>query len=95
MRARVVEALSDIPAGQWDALHDGRNPFVTHAFLQGLEQHRCLRPQYGWAPRHVTLWGQHFEVISPRGRGLAAEWLAAQLSDLSAYRDAEAEQITP
>ncbi len=56
MRARVVEALSDIPAGQWDALHDGRNPFVTHAFLQGLEQHRCLRPQYGWAPRHVTLW---------------------------------------
>ena len=56
MRARVVEALSDIPAGQWDALHDGRNPFVTHAFLRGLEQHRCLRPQYGWAPRHLTLW---------------------------------------
>ena len=56
MRARVVEALSDIPAGQWDALHDGRNPFVTHAFLDGLEQHRCVRPQYGWTPRHLTLW---------------------------------------
>ena len=56
MRARVVEALSDVPAGQWDALHDGRNPFVTHAFLDGLEQHRCVRPQYGWTPRHLTLW---------------------------------------
>jgi predicted N-acyltransferase len=56
MRARVIEALRDIPAGQWDALHDGRNPFVMHAFLDGLEQHRCLRPQYGWVPRHLTLW---------------------------------------
>lgn len=56
MRARIVDALSDIPAGQWDALHDGRNPFVSHAFLDGLERHRCLRPQYGWSPRHLTLW---------------------------------------
>ena len=56
MRARVVDALSDIPAAQWDALHDGRNPFVSHAFLAGLERHRCLRPQYGWTPRHLTLW---------------------------------------
>ena len=56
MRARVIGALSDIPADQWDALHDGRNPFVAHGFLAGLEQHGCLRPHYGWAPQHVTLW---------------------------------------
>jgi predicted N-acyltransferase len=49
-------ALSDIPPAQWDALHDGRNPFVTHGFLSGLEQHGCLRPNWGWAPLHAALW---------------------------------------
>ena len=34
---RIVANLHDIPAAQWDALHDGRNPFVAHAFLAGLE----------------------------------------------------------
>ena len=56
MRARVVDALSDIPAAQWDALHDGCNPFISHAFLDGLERHRSLRPQFGWTPRHLALW---------------------------------------
>lgn len=54
--ARIVGALSDVPAAQWDALHDGRNPFVAHAFLAGLEQHACLRPEWGWTPRHLTVW---------------------------------------
>ena len=55
-QARVIGALRDIPASQWDALNDGRNPFVSHAFLAGLEQHGVLRPRYGWTPRHLTLW---------------------------------------
>ncbi|MBF6025474.1 GNAT family N-acetyltransferase [Lysobacter niastensis] len=54
--ARIVESLAEIPAGAWDALHDGRNPFITHAFLSGLEQHGCLRERWGWTPRHLTLW---------------------------------------
>lgn len=54
--ARLHDSLAQIPAAQWDALHDGGNPFVTHAFLAGLERHGCLRPHYGWTPCHVTLW---------------------------------------
>lgn len=53
---RIVSSLADIPAPAWDALHDGRNPFVAHGFLAGLEQHGCLRPQWGWTPHHLTLW---------------------------------------
>jgi len=53
---RFLHRLSDIPAADWDALHDGSNPFVRHAFLAGLEQHGCLRPEWGWRPRHFTLW---------------------------------------
>ena len=54
--ARVVEGLAEIPAAAWDALHDGRNPFIAHAFLQGLEQQGCVREDWGWTPRHLTLW---------------------------------------
>lgn len=64
--ARIVSRLADVPAAQWDALHDGRNPFVYHAFLAGLEQHGCLRAQWGWTPRHLTLWeGEELVAAAP------------------------------
>ena len=53
---RVLDRLADIPASDWDALHDGSNPFVRHAFLEGLESCGCLRPDWGWQPRHLTVW---------------------------------------
>ena len=56
IQARIHRALSDIPAADWDALHDGRNPFIAYAFLDGLEQAGCLRPDWGWTPHHLTLW---------------------------------------
>jgi predicted N-acyltransferase len=65
--ARVIGALRDIPASQWDALHDGRNPFVTHAFLVGLEEHGALRPHYGWTPHHLTHWDGDVLVAAAPG----------------------------
>lgn len=54
--ARFLPSLADVPAHAWDALHDGRNPFVSHAFLHGLEAQGCLREDWGWMPHHATLW---------------------------------------
>ena len=54
--ARFRPSLADMSARDWDALHDGRNPFVTHAFLHGLESQGCLRRDWGWTPHHLTLW---------------------------------------
>src|SRR5690606_27090815 len=54
--ARIHRALSEIPAADWDALHDGGNPFVAHAFLSGLEATGCLRADWGWTPCHLGLW---------------------------------------
>lgn len=56
MRTAIHRALSGIPAADWDALHDGRNPFVSHAFLAGLEATGCLREEWGWSPQHIALW---------------------------------------
>jgi len=53
---RWLHRLDEVAAADWDALHDGRNPFVAHAFLAGLERHGCLRPDWGWNPLHLTLW---------------------------------------
>lgn len=39
--------------------------------------------------RHITLWGEPFEIISPRGRRQAAVWLAEQVHGLSAIREAK------
>ena len=54
--ARFLPSLADVSARDWDALHDGRNPFVSHAFLHGLESQGCLRRDWGWTPHHLTLW---------------------------------------
>lgn len=54
--ARIHRALSEIPAEQWDGLHDGRNPFVAHAFLAGLEAHDVACAANGWTPRHLAVW---------------------------------------
>jgi predicted N-acyltransferase len=56
MRAQLIDAIAGVDARRWDALHDGRNPFVAHAFLDGLERHGCLRADWGWTPRHLLLW---------------------------------------
>ncbi|GAB3049703.1 GNAT family N-acetyltransferase [Stenotrophomonas tumulicola] len=53
---RILPSLDDLGAQAWDALHDGCNPFVSHAFLAGLETHGCLREEWGWRPQHFTLW---------------------------------------
>ena len=58
-----------MPAAAWDALHDGRNPFVSHAFLAGLESTGCLRPRWGWRPLHPALFdGDELIAAAPAYR---------------------------
>ena len=64
---RFLPSLADVPPPAWDALHDGRNPFVAHAFLQGLEAHGCLREDWGWSPHHATLWDEERLVAAVPG----------------------------
>ena len=66
---RVLQRLDEVPAPQWDALHDGANPFICHAFLSGLERHGCLRAAWGWSPHHITVWeGEQLLAAAPAYR---------------------------
>lgn len=67
MSIRLLSSLGVVSAAEWDALHDGCNPFVSHAFLSGLEQHGCLRDDWGWTPRHLTLWDDHTLIAAAPG----------------------------
>src|SRR3546814_17044974 len=56
LRHELIDSLRLVKAKDWDALHDGRNPFVTHAFLDGLARHACIREAWGWTPHHLSQW---------------------------------------
>ena len=52
---RVLDNLASVDAAQWDALIDDGNPFVSYAFLRGMERHGCLRRDYGWRAHHLVI----------------------------------------
>lgn len=56
LSARLLDSLDSLDSTSWDALHDGSNPFISHAFLSGLEKTGCLRADWGWRPKHLTIW---------------------------------------
>ena len=55
LTVEVVTDISSVEAEQWDALAGDDNPFVEHAFLQALEESRCVGDDSGWLPLHLTL----------------------------------------
>ena len=52
---RLETSVSDIPQGQWDALTDGGNPFVTHAFLSALEDSGSTGGNSDWQPAPLLI----------------------------------------
>ncbi|MEZ5830347.1 MAG: GNAT family N-acetyltransferase [Dongiaceae bacterium] len=64
LSARVVDSIARIPAAEWDACaagesgaDDGRpdNPFISHAFLDALEQSGSVGRRTGWLPQHLVV----------------------------------------
>ncbi len=64
MKVTVNDSIAAIDAGDWNQLAGDEFPFLRHEFLNLAEQTRCVAPEHGWTPRHLT--------ISKRGRLLAA-----------------------
>lgn len=52
----VLDNLASVDAAQWDALIADGNPFVCYAFLRGMEEHGCLRHDYGWQAHHLAIY---------------------------------------
>ncbi len=54
---RLETAISGLPQEEWDALTDGGNPFVSHAFLSGLEDSGSTGGRSGWQPAPLLING--------------------------------------
>jgi uncharacterized protein len=56
---RVINSLSQVPAETWNACATSTgqpfNPFVTHEFLNALEQSGSATAKTGWAAQHLVL----------------------------------------
>lgn len=59
VQVRVEHSILDIDAEAWDLCANpdpaNYNPFVSHAFLQALEQSGSVSEETGWYPQHLVL----------------------------------------
>jgi len=66
LTARFHSRLDEIDAAAWNALLPDDNPFLSHAFISGLEQHGCIRADYGWRAHHLALYrNEHLVAAAP------------------------------
>ena len=55
MKVRFLQAISELPAEQWNALTGTDYPFLRHEFLLALEQSGCVSPSQGWQAHHLVI----------------------------------------
>ena len=53
---RVITDFSAIDRADWERLDHADNPFLSHAFLAGLEQTGSIGPNAGWHPHHLAVY---------------------------------------
>jgi len=54
---KVIGALSNISADDWNACAGSDNPFVSYEFLSALEDSGSATADTGWMPQHIALYG--------------------------------------
>jgi len=55
LKVIVHDSISGIERGAWNRLAGNDYPFLRHEFLDLAEQTRCVSPETGWQPRHLTI----------------------------------------
>jgi predicted N-acyltransferase len=52
---KIVSRIGAIAAGEWDACAGADNPFLSHGFLDALEESGSATAKTGWLPQHLAL----------------------------------------
>jgi predicted N-acyltransferase len=64
VQVESCDSLANVTAAQWNALGDGRNPFVRHEFLSALETNGCVASEFGWHAFHLLLRNDDGDLIA-------------------------------
>ena len=51
----MLDNISEVAGGEWNALAGGAHPFLRHEFLNALEVSGCVSAETGWQPCHLVL----------------------------------------
>lgn len=66
IEARVITDFSRIDRAQWKQLDHADNPFLSYAFLAGLEESASIGPHAGWHPHHLAIFeGDDLVAFAP------------------------------
>lgn len=66
LATRVIPAFTSVGEHEWACLDHADNPFLTHAFLGGLESTGSIGPATGWQPHHVGVYaGDELQAFAP------------------------------
>ena len=52
---KVASRIAEIPAAEWNACAGADNPFLSHAFLDALEESGSAVAEEGWLPQHLVV----------------------------------------
>ncbi len=64
MQLKILTAIADVEAGQWNALAGTGNPFLRHEFLAALERNGCVGERHGWIPRHLAAIDERAQLLA-------------------------------
>lgn len=54
MKVSFKPSIADIPAQEWNRLAGNKSPFLSHVFLECLENSGSASPATGWTPHHAV-----------------------------------------
>ncbi|MEM7195982.1 MAG: GNAT family N-acetyltransferase, partial [Pseudomonadota bacterium] len=54
MKLKLLSAIQEVDAAQWNRLVSNGYPFLQHAFIDSMEKNQCVGEDHGWIPRHLT-----------------------------------------
>jgi hypothetical protein len=55
LTTRIISDFSSVSTRDWACLDHADNPFLSHAFLAGLESSGSIGSQTGWRPHHLAV----------------------------------------
>jgi len=66
LSARIISDVTSIDRQDWEALNHADNPFLSLAFLGGLESSGSIGARMGWQPHHLALYdGDRLAAFAP------------------------------
>jgi predicted N-acyltransferase len=60
---KVLPAIADIGAADWDACAGADNPFLSHGFLDALEASGSVDASTGWMPQHLVVENEDGRIL--------------------------------